>query len=143
MPNQVNYGDSTVTEYSELKNYLLEKLKELGKIKLHENEVLGAPYYNAKITLYDFPKVKDWSTDNDTSFLHINSTAGGCFIRHISVNCHQLPKADRKECEFRFELALSTNFVPLAEHSEQLVKMAIDEFVKEAKQGFCYFFQNS
>jgi hypothetical protein len=138
----INGTHYQITAFPEAIGYLNEKLSELGIVVLRSNQYFPQNVM-ACIEFNNYPVVKDWQHGRLEGGLFINSAAGGCFMRPSLVNCHTLPKADRKTAVFRFELEIDTRDGYRAEdHSIEIVKAAIDEFVARCKVGFCYHFAN-
>lgn len=134
------WGKVVITSYPELKDYLIEKLIQLGGIEYSVGH-LGEPNYLVTLMFSEPPKVYDWHKESPDC-LHINSDAGGCFNRIIHVSCYDLPKPNSKFCKFSFDLSLDSRDFPEDEHSEEKVKAGIDDFVQQAMNGFCYHFKN-
>jgi len=138
--NFSEWGKVVITSYPELKGYLVEKLKQLGHVECSVSS-LGEPNYLITLRFVEHPKVYDWRKEWPNC-LYINSDAGGCFIREISVNCYDLPMLNSKKCKFSFNLSLDSRYFPVSEHCEEKVKAGIDNFVRQAANGFCYHFKN-
>lgn len=117
-------------------------MSELGSVNLQRNR------YNPQdaivsIEFNDFPIVKDWRNGYLDGGMYINSAAGGCFMRPGIASCRQLPKSNSKTAVFAFDLEIDTrDGFNIEEHSVEIVKAAIDEFVAKCKVGFCYHFTN-
>lgn len=134
------WGKVVITSYPELKDYLIEKLRELGHVEYAVSH-LDEPNYLVTLRFSEPPKIYDWRKEWP-SCLYINSDAGGCFIKNIAVNCYDLPVMGKKTCKFSFDLSLDSRMLPEEEHNEEKVKAAIDGFVKQATNGFCYHFKD-
>lgn len=138
----INGTQYQITAFPEATEYLNEKLSELGSVVLNSN-LYFPQNVMAFIEFNDYPTVKDRRRGRLDDGLFINSDAGGCFMRPGIANCHTLPKANSKTAVFRFELEIDTrDGYSLEEHSVEIVKASIDEFVAKCKVGFCYHFGN-
>lgn len=134
------WGKVIITSYPELKDYLIEKLRELGHVEYSVGN-LGEPNYLVTLRFSEPPKIYDWRKEWPDC-LYINSDAGGCFSRILNANCYELPKPDSLTCKFSFNLFLDSRYFPEAEHSEEKVKAGINNFVQQAMKGFCYHFKD-
>lgn len=139
---RIEYDFTTISYYPELEGYLKLKLSELGKVKLKKHPRLLYGNFVATITLPDFPKIWNWRTDEKrpSNILYINKDGGGCFIRGGIVTYTILPQKNSKEVGFHFSLRLDSRDIPVEEHKPELLMSYINEFVNQAKNGFCYWF---
>lgn len=142
MPFVTKYDFAIITNYPELKGYLEQQLRKLGRIR-EVDSPLRPPYYSYYITLKQAPDIIDWAKRDNREYLHINSDGGGCFVSPLSVTVGKLPKPGTTECSFNFDLSLDSRSVPLGKHDEALVKHCIDEFVQRLGKGIVTHFSGA
>ena len=136
----INGTPYTITTFPDAIDYLKEKLSELGHLTFHQNSTFNYSI-DVQIEFHKQPVVQDWRQKRLDGGLCINSAAGGCFMYPSIVWCRVMPQPNSKIAQFHFDLEIDTrDGYPVEKHDIQIVKDAIDEFVKRCKVGFCYHF---
>lgn len=134
-------GD-TRTHFPELLDYLKEQLSKLGEVVLEPLWESFTDHQLAHLTFPEFPKVFDRRKTDDPKYLFLNRDGGGVFTSggHVTYWRH-IPRPDRRNASFLFEIFLDSRSLPLEYHTAEYFKAGIDEFVSHAAHGYCYFWR--
>lgn len=141
MGKQLDYGNYTKTEYSELAEELGQRLRVLGDVTVKSDIGLSSHHMIAEITYPTQPVVIDWAIGRLDNALYMNVAGMGIWgCRNIWVR--NAPKPGSLKATFYFNMSLDSDDLPLEKHSAQVLWDQVDYFIERAKVGYCYFFKN-
>ena len=141
MGKQIDYGNYTKTEYSELAEELQRRLSVLGDVIVRPHCGLGSHHMIAEITYPTQPVVRNWAVVRLENALYMNVAGTGVFgCRNIFVV--DAPKPGSLTATFHFNMSLDSDDLPLEKHSAQVLLDQIDYFVTRAQVGYCYHFSD-
>lgn len=144
-----SYDGIKVTETKFPAEIFKEQLaKTLGK--LGEIIEIEQPTYNGNIDTFsvrvlikfnqDIPIVDTSSDSGKHKYLHINSTAGGCFMRGIDISCYQTPSPERRIGVFLIECKHNSMTDGNLPPNIKTIRTAINDFANKAACGITYSF---